>query len=453
MHQAPERFAGVEDFSPAIDLWAVGVVTMALVTGKIPWLGKPDELILCAHVGLIGAINEQTWPGHALVPKWPVHNHAFNTALEAANSQTNSFLERLVLLPDLGPLPCDHSCVQVITQLLCWAPGLRACMNTILDSQLLTSNQRAGLVPVCPPADHGLVPAGHGPVGKCEFVENSEVASSEARPSGMSLEDALAAIDSGPTNHALEPKAEGEGSPGVCGGIDTMGSAVAHCACSGNCGRKWCRKLMNARRGGCSTHQVICIGRVKNQHKYCQACECELEACVRPRNKSTGRWCCVHGQEMLLKPGARVDAFGSRKASKEKLDFQIVARLACILRFLVPDDLVEFARLVELMSPMSATAWEPHHWAWLFLGHTIQWAPSMRHWIELLMKHKPRTPGEIAAAYAQVIRWSSGHILPTIFRRMNAGRPDYSRYGRECRCSEGSVNSRVGLSRRDGKAM
>jgi hypothetical protein len=69
------------------------------------------------------------------------------------------------------------------------------------------------------------------------------------------------------------------------------------------------------------------------------------------------------------------------------------------------------------------------------------------------MKHKPRTPGEIVAAYAQVIRWSSGHIWPTIFRRMNAGRPDYSRYGRECRCSEGSVNSRVGLSRRDGKAM
>jgi hypothetical protein len=67
---------------------------------------------------------------------------------------------------------------------------------------------------------------------------------------------------------------------------------------------------------------------------------------------------------MLLKLATCVDAFVSCKASKgKKLDFQIVARLACVLRFLVPDDLVEFARLVELMSPMSATAWEPHHWA------------------------------------------------------------------------------------------
>jgi len=290
-------------------------------------------------------------------------------------------------------------------------------MQTILQSQIFTTggisphggNVLLSAVVASPasPTNHGLEP---------KVVTSNIKVASGLKPRQVEAKEPRQGEAEEPRPGEAEEPRQGEGE-----GDDSQKVSV-HCACSGNCGRRVCKRQENARRQ-CDALQVICIGLVKPGHRYCLACECEIESCERPRHKFTGRWCISHGRELGVCP----KAFGRRKLSKRLgLNFQIVHRLSCILRFLVPDDLGAFVQLARLTSPTTATALLPHHWVWMFLGHTIQWPPSMRHWIEVLTEHQPSTPGLIVSAYAGVVRWSSGHTWPTAFRRMESGGQDSS---------------------------
>ena len=68
-HVTQAKLAG----TPAADCWALGVIAMALSTGRIPFLIEDeaaDHDVAKAQLRLLGSITEDTWPGHQQLEGW-----------------------------------------------------------------------------------------------------------------------------------------------------------------------------------------------------------------------------------------------------------------------------------------------------------------------------------------------------------------------------------------------
>ena len=72
----PEAILGSERKGPGVDAWAVGLIAIAIYTGKVPTLGSSSEekerilQTFCAAFQLLPPITEENWPGHRLLPRW-----------------------------------------------------------------------------------------------------------------------------------------------------------------------------------------------------------------------------------------------------------------------------------------------------------------------------------------------------------------------------------------------
>ena len=71
--RAPEAWLGGA-VGPAADIWAVGVMGVALYSGRIPWLEESQAAeawaVIRGAARLIGVLSADVWPDVTALPKW-----------------------------------------------------------------------------------------------------------------------------------------------------------------------------------------------------------------------------------------------------------------------------------------------------------------------------------------------------------------------------------------------
>jgi hypothetical protein len=147
------------------------------------------------------------------------------------------------------------------------------------------------------------------------------------------------------------------------------------CNCSGNCGWTLCKRNQGVRaRSGA---KQICSERVSRLPGavYCTRCQCEEEACIRPRmTRWERRWCCQHGRAAADTPWRRQDDWG--------VELNLVSKLAPVLQHLLPDDVSCVSELGRQLGGVPGTP--VRGLDFFFLGHAVKWPPVVRRMAHLL---------------------------------------------------------------------
>ena len=440
--QAPEATLGETRQTTAIDAWAVGVAAFCLRFGHCPWLPyESTDDALEVQARMLGSISTQSWPGHNLLPRWPTwrdKHGAVNDYLR--NSAPLTFWGRVEpMLPAYrGPEPQTAE-VAFICGLLRWNPLDRQSCAAAAYSQYLVGDQAVVAVPGAALGDEGASSMAQGQ------------ATGDSKAPGQAHDDGIESVD-----------------------------RLARCWCSGNCGRRLCKRWQTVLVRGQEKEgeDKGCLGRPVLGGRCCARCTCEVQTCVRPRNGREGkkRWCKTHGGKLgTLEPAHHVNAYNAAdvaEASAEQrsallrpippkwgLPLQIVGRIAFILPSLIPDDL---QALLQIGLPCGLGDKIPPVWMCMFfLAQTIKWPAAVRHFYKDLQdQHDGLVPQEIRPgaasssasscqrhgvatqaprlgaassavpaeamiqAYLNTLRWASGRDWGQLFQRMNGGLQD-----------------------------
>ena len=80
--RSPEAMLGSQEKGPPVDAWAVCIVFLALLTGKVPTsthllpaVDASEEYVLMAVAALLPIISNASWPGYSKLPRWGKYEH------------------------------------------------------------------------------------------------------------------------------------------------------------------------------------------------------------------------------------------------------------------------------------------------------------------------------------------------------------------------------------------
>ena len=400
--QAPEIM--LRDGSPGqqcaetVDCWSVGVVAMALWTGELPFIFWPKNVesadaegwTFAAQLRLLGPITEESWPGHDALPRWSElsrraadQKNAVALALDIGEASSNSSLRmRLSARPACRPIedPNDPG-LELVAGLLLWCPARRFTMQAALRQPFLQRAAEGGAA--------GSLAVSSRPI--CEREHAGEV-----------LSDAP---------HTRSPR-------------------VSLCSCSGNCGRKGCRIHQNQRRANQETTTICSLEPAEGQ-TLCSKCQCEVDGCRQPRNKTFAqRWCSTHADFKNIPCQTQyVNKYGIHKYDKSwPLSVQMVARMAFVLDRITPTDGVAWMSFCsQVCKPQVGAPISAMQFAWCFIAHALKWPPAVDQLRNLIQESAAELPpsARIIAAVRQVILWAHGKPLKKMHAEMSSvGRMD-----------------------------
>ena len=248
----PESVAGSQNKGTPVDAWAVGIIALALFTRRIPTLpptasrgNDADDrtFAFLAAASLLEPITEETWPGHAVLPKW----HTLNVPYRAV-SPKGTLSDYMAGLPKLLPIGAWAAPKELVQSLLRWDPAARASMGAF-EEYLREHFEFPRKVTGERSQKHGRHPDAASDAERDEqLTQKKPRAASPARQierasSTASIEEKL------PRAAAAARKLERASSAACAEGA--LGCQPEHntCICSGNCGREPCTMNMNRRRG------------------------------------------------------------------------------------------------------------------------------------------------------------------------------------------------------------
>lgn len=141
-YRAPELLLGLEEYTPAVDLWSVGCI-MGELLNHAPLMPAPDEARQIELIAkTIGSPNEDIWPGYKSLPKsklykWPrsPYNN-ISTKVRKPESTSAYHVDTSFLFFQRQALNCSMRSVV----LMCWPKADRfhcSFSRTILQNVLL----------------------------------------------------------------------------------------------------------------------------------------------------------------------------------------------------------------------------------------------------------------------------------------------------------------------------
>jgi len=424
--RAPEAALGKPKVTEAIDNWALGVHLLSLATRSYVFWTKVKDRdddkdranaeLLKQMVLLLGAPERADWPEMEQLPRYHLLFIARSEILGAGDRSATDRLMNLDgrILKPMGfqsqpLLPKDQPTIDMILGLLQWNPARRVPAKYVAEKSRVNLGARGTLPPAIPSERPSLAPS----------TPIAEAGAGGDRPD-------LGTTPSEGTAHATAARAS---DPRVC---------------SGNCGAKLCKLIVNRRRKkttapleastrsrspGTSSSGALLQAELFRGTQLSKLCKCEKEDCGKPRNHhmADGRWCkqCFSEEPVTPRtPRGKLyrNRYGwHRYNAAWSLGVKLVASKAFVLELVTPLDNVVFTSLCAqvLVDVAPGQLLSPETLVTLFLGHTIKWPVEARHWQQLVKETPPSAPDDFVDHYAAVIAGSSGNGWPTIFHRMN----------------------------------
>ncbi|MCP4240673.1 MAG: protein kinase [bacterium] len=277
--RAPEVILGTGLPTVAVDSWALGVLSLWLLTGTAFFHEEEGEGLepsfhpLRLQVKFLGPPQE-AWPDCTGLRKWADAREAWSQG--AARESPEAFLEDGDLVATR--LARGGPASEFVLAWLHWCPSSRrtpaaALGCTFLRNASALDPASAALVEFCPAGTLRQVVA--------EALRTGTPITADMLPGAASRQDAVVAVAGG-GGGGLEV-------PSPAGG--------AFCACSGNCGRQECKASLNARSRGRHEGPMCSNPPASSQVPRCISCACELVGCGKQRLRSyggEGRWCQAH---------------------------------------------------------------------------------------------------------------------------------------------------------------
>ena len=263
--RAPEKLLGGATSRP-IDMWAMGVIAMALLVGEVPWLESEVAVdVFGALLLFIGPI--ATWAARLDLPFWEQFREAHASRLVDAEA-LDADIKLRVRCVRQTELPTEaESVIEFIAATLRWDPLTRISASGALSMFLVqeytrSSRQEARSVSTPPSVScPSTMPASPHSV---------------AHISQASVQDSISPVAAESSHETVDD--------------DT-------CKCSGNCGCKAHRKRAKQKKRPC------CLFKHAPDSDKCRDCTCLL--CPRPRSHINAITCVTCGDKhaKLLKKG------------------------------------------------------------------------------------------------------------------------------------------------------
>jgi len=389
---APEAILRAQPLGSSIDCWAVGINTLALMTGEIPTLrretGADDQhiMVFAAQVQLLGYPSDESWPGHATLPMWK----SVSTAID--DTPRVCSLEEVILKSSMWAHDSlKGNVLAFVGGLLRWSPEQRWTMELASSAKLLQCHD------ALPPQEEVRSRKASG----CSFDDEAPPGK-KAKPLDMSSKGPLhdksdavkkPSLTKRDTDTDCSPARSPAPSPapdaGESMGSDASGPTSDLCQCTGNCGMQACASNKNKRRkSNGSLPNVICREVCVNGTKYCVQCKCELDGCMGPRHFYTGRFCRVHDKTHNTgNKSSFVNRMGVHQMQKSwSSEIRTLARLSFIFDrpLSLPWDIKAWVDFCAKICPPKRNATiPPETFALLFFAHAVKWPVLVNHWATL----------------------------------------------------------------------
>ena len=351
--RAPEVFLGVAEVTPAIDMWAVGIVGVALLCGStIFWRptafepdlpgfeprneNQDDWLSIFVNQALVlGPLTATRWPGCERLPAWSQVAGIMARTMPRYHSLGDA-------LSDPGlvrrPIACHGAAAALLSSWLTWAPSDRMAAQESLGAAFFAESTvgppaaMAALVKSLPADVLGSlvleswwsgVPVTLEHLGQQAARDDSprSVAQSQdvAEPdpgqpaSSQAVSGKTASGQAGlrtadlakrrrltqktdvlvPSAVATEPLAE---LPGILACKRETGFEPSSCQCKGNCGLKLCKNAAARYNRQKTKAKPICVRACSDGEVFCPWCKCESCPKGRQAVHGHGRWCIACGR-------------------------------------------------------------------------------------------------------------------------------------------------------------
>ena len=369
--RSPEQWADCPTSGAPADCWAVGVVSMVLLTGECPFHSERDaaECVFPAMVSLLGTVTAASWPDHSNLKGWSKLSPFNKAGIEP------SLISWLAARPRAKPMGEGDLASDVVKAWLRWNPADRPAVQTVLSFPVFKQYRSAD-------ADGNRCERCGLPKALCCLQHQHEIPMQPTAPSPIPCATGVVRNEGSVSADALAQAAD------ALLPTDLSREAPGHCQCSGHCARKLCVKRANRRR---SVPQVtICNRQPVHGGRLCLVCKCEHITCLKGKARGGSRWCQEHDETFSKRAGRAgwyANCYGVHQYAKHLSPIlKVVARCAFVLPLLLPEDYLKFQTVCRKWceprcsgSSISGTAL-----AVMFFAHAVKWPPAMLRFIEVL---------------------------------------------------------------------
>ena len=384
--RAPEMLFGSTEPTVAVDLWSLGVVTLALMCGSLVfWRPSglepsvegllsagdgegithvPGATTLSNQVAFLGCPDEDVVQRFSLLPRWSSMRHAFNR--RAICAQPELFLGDINLVR--RPLASSDAAVDFIVALLCWDPARRLRAKQCLEHAFLRSlastpcSLRSIVSELSNSSLQDLVLQSLHSGQPVQFDRTLDLALELTRvepgPSSQAVVLESSVSTCVPEPVTVVPKrrrlwqktseyawASSHGSAVASDHLLSSRSGVVRplvaapvavssvtCACKGNCGLHACKSRKNSYGRGYSEDSVFCKRSVAFRSRFCVFCKCERcdDGC-RQETHGHCRWCsrCVKKYNQASSQVTYHNKYGTFRVQADwSLPLKLTARFA-----------------------------------------------------------------------------------------------------------------------------
>ncbi len=405
--QAPEVLLGDGAVRPAGDVWAVGLIALAVCTGHVP---IHSETVAVAHAVLARRGDEERvfWAQVRLLgPVPPTYSIGGQPLGEAHKGIMHA---ALTLLPLLGGSWGETLRVRAARLLPVRISGIALAGLQIAVSALRWLPQ------------HRMTASA---LRECivDPTESSASAVSTARASAMDADGpplpALPKEDSVGDASAKSEAGDGVGSDAKR--VRVGGADSAACQCSGNCGRASCKSNSAKKK------VVKCNMQPIPGHKFCARCKCSCTSCPFANRK--GFWCGKHTpKEQTLPRGTWLGADGTQHTLGRGWTptLKAVALASIFLPRLQLPAAMSFAGFFGVFAPVRPGAPIPT-WVMMvaFVAHTLANSLLSAQFfsdVSAAAVDKPITPSIVAQCYVNALLFAEGKPWPHAWGRMIFGK-------------------------------
>ena len=422
--RSPEVFLAADNPSFPVDIWALGVVVLTLLSGSrlfIPRDAEGDEgaQVLEAHVEVLGTPRD--WPALQSLRLFAKYREVLERP--PRHSSPEAFLaDSAVVTCPL--LPGDPGVAFALSGLR-FNPDLRPSAQQLQSHAWLKEPSvdalRAALLRMPKVALEDVVlRLATGEMAATVSMVQAHCHMQALAPPAPALE--VRPPSGSPSTGGAE---SATASNGLCGENPVLPKdGIATCECSGNCGWPACRRRRRDRLQRCAG--VVVRG------GFCADCICELVSCEKPRNEIKGqrRWCSKHGGEVSSNSRYYSNLYGLNWKFDPAWSpgLRVVVHLGYALRRMVPEDIRAWREHCAHRG-YGASPGEPlDTGAFMDLVSVgmVKWPESVRRitgqppW--------PTAPAEAAAYLRDVVRHANGRRMTQYHDQCTSGR-GYSHTG------------------------